>query len=44
MTLISDVRLKSEITARSLTFELSCKDEMRVGQKNKLTYRWARKG
>jgi hypothetical protein len=27
-----------------LTFELSCKDEMRVGQKNKLTYRWARKG
>ena len=27
-----------------MTFELSCKDEMRVGQKNKLTYRWARKG
>ena len=27
-----------------LTAEPSCKDEMRVGQKNKLTYRWARKG
>src|SRR5262249_38750340 len=28
----------------ALTIEASCKDEMRVGQKNKLTYRWARKG
>ena len=24
--------------------EVWCQDEMRVGQKNKLTYRWARKG
>jgi hypothetical protein len=28
----------------ALKIEASCKDEMRVGQKNKLTYRWARKG
>ena len=28
----------------ALTIKPSCKDEMRVGQKNKLTYRWARKG
>src|SRR4029077_4850589 len=27
-----------------LTSEPSCKDEMRVGKGNKLTYRWARKG
>ena len=28
----------------ALTIEPLCKDEMRVGQKNKLTYRWARTG
>jgi hypothetical protein len=28
----------------TLTIKPSCKDEMRVGQKNKLTYRWARTG
>jgi DDE superfamily endonuclease len=27
-----------------LTSDPSCKDEMRVGRKNKLTYRWAKKG
>src|SRR6516165_4450302 len=36
--------IRENDAADHLTFEPSCKDEMRVGQKNKLTYRWARKG
>ena len=27
-----------------LTMELSCKDEARIGQKNKITRRWAKRG
>ncbi len=30
--------------ASGTPIEVWCQDEMRVGQKNKLTYRWARKG
>ena len=30
--------------APGIPIEVWCQDEMRVGQKNKLTYRWARKG
>jgi hypothetical protein len=32
------------IKASDTPIEVWCQDEMRVGQKNKLTYRWARKG
>ena len=38
---MADVRAK---LARGTPIEVWCQDEMRVGQKNKLTYRWARKG
>ena len=31
-------------TRAGTPIEVWCQDEMRVGQKNKLTYRWARKG
>jgi hypothetical protein len=38
---VADVRAK---LALGTPIEVWCQDEMRVGQKNKLTYRWARKG
>jgi len=38
---VAEVRAK---LAPSTPIEVWCQDEMRVGQKNKLTYRWARKG
>ncbi len=38
---MADVRAK---LALGTPIEVWCQDEMRVGQKNKLTYRWARKG
>src|SRR6476620_8099789 len=38
---VAEVRAK---LAPGTTIEVWCQDEMRVGQKNKLTYRWARKG
>jgi hypothetical protein len=38
---VADVRTK---LALGTPIEVWCQDEMRVGQKNKLTYRWARKG
>jgi hypothetical protein len=41
---MSPLTIGENDAADHLTFEPSCKDEMRVGQKNKLTYRWARKG
>src|SRR5262249_61090369 len=41
---MSPLTIGENDAADHLTFEPSCKDEMRVGQKYKLTYRWARKG
>jgi hypothetical protein len=38
---VAQVRTK---LAPGTPIEVWCQDEMRVGQKNKLTYRWARKG
>ena len=38
---VAEVRAK---LASGTPIEVWCQDEMRVGQKNKLTYRWARKG
>ena len=38
---VAEVRAK---LAPGTPIEVWCQDEMRVGQKNKLTYRWARKG
>ena len=38
---MAEVRQK---LAPGTPIEVWCQDEMRVGQKNKLTYRWARKG
>ena len=38
---MAEVRAK---LASGTPIEVWCQDEMRVGQKNKLTYRWARKG
>jgi hypothetical protein len=38
---VAEVRQK---LAPGTPIEVWCQDEMRVGQKNKLTYRWARKG
>ena len=38
---MTEVRQK---LAPGTPIEVWCQDEMRVGQKNKLTYRWARKG
>src|SRR4030095_1650978 len=38
---VAEVRAKR---APGTPIEVWCQDEMRVGQKNKLTYRWARKG
>ena len=38
---MAEVRAK---LAPGTPIEVWCQDEMRVGQKNKLTYRWARKG
>ena len=38
---VADVRTK---LAPGTPIEVWCQDEMRVGQKDKLTYRWARKG
>ena len=38
---MAEVRAK---LAPGTAIEVWCQDEMRVGQKNKLTYRWARKG
>jgi transposase len=38
---LAEVRAK---LAPGTAIEVWCQDEMRVGQKNKLTYRWARKG
>ena len=38
---MAEVRSK---LAPGTPIEVWCQDEMRVGQKNKLTYRWARKG
>ena len=38
---VAEVRAK---LAPGIPIEVWCQDEMRVGQKNKLTYRWARKG
>jgi hypothetical protein len=38
---VAEVRAK---LAPGTAIEVWCQDEMRVGQKNKLTYRWARKG
>ena len=35
--------IRAKLTA-STAIEIWFQDEMRVGQKNKLTYRWARKG
>ena len=35
---------KETIEINRLTSEPSCKDEMRVGQKNGLVYQWAKKG
>src|SRR6202162_6132667 len=40
-TRVAEVRSK---LAPGTPIEVWCQDEMRVGQKNKLTYRWARKG
>src|SRR3974377_8602 len=40
-TRVAEVRGK---LAPGIPIEVWCQDEMRVGQKNKLTYRWARKG
>ena len=40
-------RPRAEVRAKLASgtpIEVWCQDEMRVGQKNKLTYRWARKG
>ena len=38
---MAEIRAK---LAPGTPIEVWCQDEMRVGQKNKLTYRWARKG
>ena len=38
---VAEIRAK---LAPGTPIEVWCQDEMRVGQKNKLTYRWARKG
>ena len=38
------IKIREANAKDPLTAEPSCKDEMRVGQKNKLTYRWARTG
>src|SRR6266508_2962103 len=38
---VAEIRQK---LAPGTPIEVWCQDEMRVGQKNKLTYRWARKG
>ena len=38
---VADIRAK---LALGTPIEVWCQDEIRVGQKNKLTYRWARKG
>ena len=35
---------RSALSSPGTPIEVWCQDEMRVGQKNKLTYRWARKG
>src|SRR5207253_2535565 len=35
---------RSPLTAEHSTAEHSCKDEARIGQKNKITRRWARRG
>src|SRR5262249_5237017 len=40
---MSPLTIGENDAADHLTFEPSCKDEMRVGQKNKLIYRWARR-
>ncbi len=40
-TRVAEVRQK---LVPGTPIEARCRDEMRVGQKNKLTYRWARKG